>query len=536
MVWRFLAVGQPSIERNQAGVLHGFTYSVKEGACMAESKAPKQLPLSATGIAGLDDILGGGLTPNRVYLIEGNPGSGKTTLAIQYLMQGVRAKEAGIYVTLSETKQELLAVAASHGWSLDGVEIVELVAQEKELDPDNQYTMFQPSEIQLGETTRAILSEVERVKPKRVVIDSLSELRLLVQNALRYRRQILALKQFFTGRECTVLLLDDKTSEVNDFQLQSIAHGVVSLEHLSPDYGAERRRLRVTKLRGQQFRGGLHDFNITTGGLEVFPRLVAAEHTEMRAADMLKGDIKGLDELLGGGMDRGTSTLLIGPAGSGKSSVGINYALASAAQGERAALFVFDERIEVLLRRVEGLGMNLRPHLDSGNLTIQQVDPAELSPGEFAHIVRKAVDGGDGHPPAKVVVIDSLNGYMHAMPEERFLTAQMHELLTYLGHKGVVTFLVLAQHGMLGNMLSPIDTTYLADTVILFRYFEADGQVRQAISVVKKRSGQHERTIRELKLDGQITVGDPLTNFQGVLTGTPVFTGELGTLLGPEND
>jgi len=493
-------------------------------------------PGSATGIAGLDDILGGGLTPHRVYLVEGNPGSGKTTLALQYLLEGLRRKEAGVYVTLSETKQELRAVTASHGWSLDGLHVVELIAEEKELEPDNQYTMFQPSEVQLGETTRAILNEIERVKPKRVVIDSLSELRLLAQSALRYRRQILALKQYFTGRECTVLLLDDRTSDESDLQLQSIAHGVISLEHLSPEYGAERRRLRVAKLRGQKYRGGFHDFNIATGGLEVFPRLVAAEHTETRERQSLQGDIRELDDLLGGGMDMGTSTLLIGPAGSGKSSVAINYALAAAKQGQRAALFIFDERTEVLLHRAQGLGMDLRPHLDAGRITIQQVDPAELSPGEFAHHVRKAVNGEDGHSPARVAIIDSLNGYLQAMPEERFLTVQMHELLTYLGHKGVLTFLVMAQHGMIGQMQTPVDTTYLADTVILFRYFEAEGHVRQAISVVKKRSGKHERTIRELRLDGGIAVGDPLTDFQGVLTGTPIFKGESKTLMRPNDD
>ena len=503
---------------------------------MAQTVSSTKCPLSATGIAGLDDILGGGLTPNRVYLVEGDPGSGKTTLAMQYLLEGSRIGETGMYVTLSETRAELAASAASHGWSLNGIEIVELVAAEDELDPDNQHTMFQPADVELGQTTKAVLAEIERVKPRRVVIDSLSELRLLAQSSLRYRRQILGLKQYFVGRECTVLLLDDKTSDVNDLQLQSIAHGVIGLEHLSPEYGAERRRLRVTKLRGQKYRGGYHDFNIMTSGLDVFPRLIAAEHFSPAEQGVLKGNIKELDALLGGGIDFGTSVLLIGPAGSGKSSVAVNYARSAASQSGRAALFIFDERTDTLMKRAAGLGMDLTPFLDAGTITIQQVDPAELSPGEFAHTVRQAVDGKDGHPPAKVVVIDSLNGYMHAMPEERFLTVQMHELLTYMGHKGVITFLVLAQHGMLGHMQSPIDTTYLADTVLLFRYFEALGTVRQALSVVKKRSGPHERTIREFRLEGGIRVGDPLTKFQGVLTGTPTFDGDSKTLMRPKND
>ncbi len=491
--------------------------------------------LSATGISGLDNILGGGLTPNRLYLVEGNPGSGKTTLALQYLLEGVRQQEPSLYVTLSESAVELATVAKSHGWSLDGIKVVELVASEADLEPDNQFTMFQPADVELGRTTKAILAEVERVRPRRVIIDSLSELRLLAQSSLRYRRQILALKQYFTGRDCTVLLLDDKTSSDADLQLHSVAHGVISLEHLSPQYGAERRRLRVVKLRGQKFRSGMHDYNIVTGGLDVFPRLVASEHVENKERATLTGSVPELDRLLGGGLDYGTSALLIGPAGCGKSSVAINYARAAAARGQRAALFAFDERAEVLLHRVAGLGMDLAPYLAAGNLTLQQVDPAEMSPGEFAATVRKAVDGEDGHGPAKVVVIDSLNGYLHAMPEEEFLTVQMHELLTYLGHKGVVTFLVLAQHGMIGNMLAPVDTTYLADTVVLFRYFEAAGEVRQAISVVKKRSGKHERTIRELRLDGGIRVGEPLKQFRGVLTGTPTYDGDTGTLMVPAN-
>ncbi|QEL16241.1 ATPase domain-containing protein [Limnoglobus roseus] len=497
--------------------------------------SPDSPPLSATGIAGLDNILGGGLTPNRLYLIEGNPGSGKTTLALQYLLEGVRRNESCLYVTLSETKAELAAVAKSHGWSLTGIEIVEIIASEAELEPDNQHTMFQPADLELGQTTKAVLSEVERVKPRRVVLDSLSELRLLAQSSLRYRRQVLALKQFFTGRSCTVMLLDDNTASAGDLQLHSIAHGVISLDHLSPQYGAERRRLRVVKLRGQKFRGGHHDFNIVTGGLDVFPRLVAAEHAEDREQKLLTGDVPEFDRLLGGGFDFGTSALLVGPAGCGKSSVAINYARAAAARGDRAALFAFDERSEVLLRRAAGLGMDLLPQIRDKTLTLQQVDPAEMSPGEFAATVRRAVDGSDGHAPAKVVVIDSLNGYLHAMPEDEFLTVQMHELLTYLGHKGVVTFLVMAQHGMIGAMQTPVDTTYLADTVVLFRYFEAAGEVRQAVSVVKKRSGRHERTIRELKLDGGIRVGAPLKEFRGVLTGTPTYDGESGTLMGPGN-
>lgn len=491
--------------------------------------------LSSTGVAGLDNILYGGLTPNRLYLIEGNPGSGKTTLAMQYLLEGVRRNESCLYVTLSETKAELAAVAKSHGWSLDGIELVELVASEAELDTDNQQTMFQPADFELGQTTKAVLAEVERVKPRRLVIDSLSELRLLAQSSLRFRRQILALKQFFTGRDCTVLVLDDNTAAANDLQLHSIAHGVIGLEHLSPQYGAERRRLRVVKLRGQRFRGGLHDFNIIPGGLDVFPRLVAAEHVEGRERAVLAGGVPELDRLLGGGIDFGTSTLLVGPAGCGKSSVAISYARTAAARGDRAALFAFDERSETLLHRAAGLGMDLRPLIEAKALTLQQVDPAELSPGEFAATVRRAVDGADGYAPAKVVVIDSLNGYLHSMPEEDFLTVQMHELLTYLGHKGVVTFLVLAQHGMIGSMQAPVDTTYLADTVVLFRYFEAAGEVRQAISVVKKRSGTHERTIRELKMDGGLRVGDPLVEFRGVLTGTPTFDGRAETLIGSAN-
>jgi circadian clock protein KaiC len=498
-------------------------------------EAPSRLV--TTGVPGLDDVLSGGFTPNRVYLVEGNPGAGKTTLGLRWLLEGARLKEKGIYVTLSETKAELTDVANSHGWSLADIEILELVAPESELEPDNQTAMFQPSEFELSVTTKAILAEVERIKPGRVVIDSLSEMRLLAQNPLRYRRQILALKQYFIGRECTVFLLDDLTSEKEDLQLQSIAHGVVSLEQMSPEYGAERRRLRVLKLRGQKYRGGFHDFVIEKGGLEVFPRLVAGEHVQGQRRGLLKADNAELDALLGGGLPYGTSADLLGPAGSGKSTLAMQYARAAAGRGDVASVFMFDERAETLLERMAGLGMDIRSSLDSGHIAMHPIDTAELSPGEFAHRVRRAVEGTADKPGTKVIVIDSLNGYLNAMPEERFLTAQLHELLTYLGHKGVVTFLVVAQHGLVGHMVSPVDTTYLADTVILFRFFEAMGEVRQAISVLKKRSGKHERTIRELSLGmNGVTIGQPLKDFQGVLSGTPTFRGSDKSLTRRKDD
>jgi circadian clock protein KaiC len=515
----------------------GGLFTVDWGIVMPKRENEDTLHRVATGVVGLDNVLGGGFTQNRLYLIEGNPGSGKTTLALNCLLEGVRLGERGLYVTLSETKAELAAVAQSHGWSLDGIDVLELVAPESELDPDNQNAMFQPSEIELAVTTKAILAEVEQVKPKRVVIDSLSEMRLLAQNSLRYRRQVLAFKQYFIGQESTVFLLDDLTSEIEDLQLQSIAHGVVSLEQLSPEYGAERRRLRITKLRGQKYRGGYHDFIITTGGLEVFPRLIAGEHMRGQKRGILKSGNVELDALLGGGMRYGTSAVLIGPAGSGKSTLAMQYARAAAGRDERAVIFAFDERVETVLERTEGLGMNISAFVESGHISIKPVDTAELSPGEFAHLVRRAVEGGADGPGAKIVIIDSLNGYLNAMPEERFLTAQLHELLTYLGHKGAVTFLLVAQHGLVGQMETPVDTTYLADTVILFRYFEAWGEVRQAISVVKKRSGKHERTIRELSLgEVGITIGKPLREFRGILTGVPTYTGQDRVATGPNDE
>ena len=488
---------------------------------MREADTPSPHGRAGTGIAELDDVLGGGFTRDRLYLIEGDPGAGKTTLALQFLREGARLGERGLYVTLSETEEELRAVARSHGWDLQGFDIFELVASEENLSADSQYTMFHPSEVELSETTRQVLAQVEQTRPQRIVFDSLSEFRLLAQNALRYRRQILALKQFFIGRRCTVLLLDDRTSEGHDLQLQSIAHGVVTLEQLSPEYGAERRRLRVVKLRGTRYRGGYHDFTIVEGGLRVFPRLVAAEHGGQVETEPMTSGVASLDALLGGGAERGTSILLLGPAGSGKSSLATQYAVAAAAAGEHAVIFAFDESAGTLVARSAGMGMPLGSHLESGLIHIQQVDPAELSPGEFAHAVRRAVEEDD----ARVVVIDSLNGYLNAMPEERFLTIQLHELLTYLGQNGVLTLLIVAQHGLLGSgMESPVDASYLADSVILFRYFEDAGEVRQAISVVKKRRGGHERSIRELRLTSSgIRVGEPLRNYHGLLTGTRVI-------------
>ncbi len=478
---------------------------------------------AGTGVPNLDGVLGGGFTPNRLYLIEGVPGSGKTTLAMQFLREGVRLGEPVLYITLSETSEELKDVAESHGWSYDGVSIHELAPSEESLQQDDQYTMFHPSEIELSQTTQAIVADVERIAPRRVVFDSLSELRLLAGNALRYRRQILALKQFFNGRECTVLMLDDMTSANHDLQVQSIAHGVVRLEQLYPEFGSERRRLIVIKFRGSAFRGGYHDYAIHRGGLVVYPRLVTSHHKVDGSRTKLKSGNAEFDQLLGGGIERGTSTLLVGAPGTGKSSVAAQFAATAAEAGLFTAFYIFDESAHTLLTRTQGLGIDLRRHVEGGRISIQQVDPAEMSPGEFVHAIRRSVDENNAY----MVVIDSLNGYLNAMPEERILIIQLQELLTYLGQADVATILVGAHQGLIGaNMISPVDASYLADSVVLMRYYEAQGEVRQAISVVKRRGGSHERTIREFKMDSEgVHVGDALRQFRGILTGVPIYEG-----------
>jgi circadian clock protein KaiC len=484
------------------------------------SDEPASQPFAATGIEGLDQILGGGLTPNRLFLVEGTPGSGKTTLALQFLREGVRCGERGLYVTLSETEEETQAVAASHGWSLDGIFVRELVPSEGSLQPDEQYTMFHPSEVELSEATKRVLTDVEELKPARVVLDSLSEFHLLAGSALRYRRQMLALKQFFAGRACTVLLLDDLTTAERNLQVQSIAHGVVRLEQLTPEYGGQRRRLQVLKYRGMSYHGGYHDYVIVRGGLEVFPRLVAAEHRHTGVHERLASGLPEFDQLLGGGLERGTSTLIVGAPGTGKSTLAAQFAAAAAAGGGHAAMFIFDESQHTLVSRCASLGIDLRRHMDAGSITTQRIDPAELSPGQFAQAIRRAVE----RDHAVVVVIDSLNGYLNAMPEERHLVTQLHEILTYLGQQQVVSILVGAHHGLVGTqMKAPVDASYLTDAIVLLRYYEAEGEVRQVISVIKKRGGDHERTIRDFSMqNGRIRVGEPLRGFRGVLTGAPV--------------
>jgi circadian clock protein KaiC len=486
-----------------------------------------------TSIDGLDDVLGGGLERGRVFLLEGTPGTGKTTIATQFLVAGAAAGERCLYITLSENEDELRAGAGSHGWGLTGVEIFELVPPETILDDNQRQSLLYSSDLELGETTKHIFEAFARARPHRVVLDSLSEIRLLAQSSLRYRRQLLSLKHFFAKQGTTVLLLDDLTTDTNDKTVHSIAHGVIRLEEMDPEYGAERRRLRVVKYRGRRFRGGFHDFIIGTGGIRVFPRLVAAEHKTSFARSMLPSNSTEIDALLGGGVERGSSILILGPAGTGKSLLALTFVQSAINRGERAAMFVFDEELGLLFERAKGLGVDLQTMVDAEKLIVEQVDAAELTPGEFSERVRRCVE----IYRAQTVVIDSLNGYQAAMPGEHALILHVHELLQYLNRQGATTFLTVAQHGLFGDMKAPVDVTYLADTVMLLRYFEALGRVRRAISVIKKRTGAHEDTIREYRIGSRgITLGEPLVNFHGVLRGVPTLVGDEPALLKAERE
>jgi circadian clock protein KaiC len=482
-----------------------------------------------SGIWGLDEILSGGFSRGHLFLLEGAPGTGKTTVALQFLREGIKAGEKCLYITLSETERELRDSAASHGWALDdGIEVFELLPPESLLDSEQQQSLLYSSDLELGETTKQVFEAVERTQPNRVVLDSLSEIRLLAQSSLRYRRQILAVKHYFAKFDTTVLLLDDLTAELGNGTVHSVAHAVIRLEELAPAYGAERRRVRVLKYRGVKFRGGYHDVTITTGGLNVFPRLVASEFRSTTRRKRASSGIAELDQLLGGGIETGSSTLILGPAGTGKSLAAITFLVASIARGDKAALFVFDEELGLLFSRMKVLGIDLEQMQRRGELFIEQVDAAELSPGEFAHRVRRRVDDDR----IRTVVIDSLNGYQSAMPEENSLILHIHELLQYLNRQGATTFMTVAQHGLVGDMKAPVDVTYLADTVILLRYFEAAGSVRRAMSIIKKRTGAHESTIREYRIgNGGLTIGGPLDGFQGVLRGVPIYVGEGKPLL-----
>lgn len=491
---------------------------------MEESSA-RRIEYVSTGVAGLDHILGGGFLREGFYLLQGDPGSGKTTLALQFLMENGRNGDRGLYITLTETRRDLEQACRSHGWSLDAIEVSDLTRSEFNVSGESHYVVFHPSEVELAETTRQILAEVERVKPRHVVFDGLSELRLMAADPLRYRRQLLALKHYFEEHRTTVLLLDERSNPMGRIQPESLVGGSIVMERYLPGYGGARRRLNVSKVRGADFRDGYHDYEIAREGVVVYPRLVAGEHHERFDPWVLPSGIANLDLMLAGGLQGGTTTLLLGPAGTGKSTVAMQYVTTALERGQRATVFTFDEVIETLFSRVEKLCSDgIRRHLETGQLHARHVDPAELSPGGFAHQVSRAVAGG-----AKVVVIDSLNGYLSAMPEERFLTTHLHELFSYLNQKGVATIVVVAQHGLITTNEGEFDVSYLADTVLLLRYFEAQAEIRQTIGVFKKRTGAHERTLRELSiLDDGVQVGEPLRDFRGIMTGVPHYDGGPG--------
>lgn len=477
----------------------------------------------STGIEGLDDVLGGGLPASRMYLIEGAPGTGKTTLGMQFLLQGRAAGERGLYITLSETRDELQTVAESHGWSLDGIEIFEL-SREDEFAPGSEQSVLYPAEIELGEAVQHVIEAIDALLPQRVVFDSLSEMRLLAQSSLRYRRQLLALKQHLSSRNCTVMCLDDKSSEPGDLKLHSIAHGVISLDQWSHDFGPERRRMRVVKMRGVKIRGGFHDCVLDTGGLRVFPRLVAAEHrTAFDSAPQTTG-VTELDALLGGGLTPGTNTLFTGPSGVGKTTTAMAAALSALKRGERVAYYLFDEGVGTLVLRCAALGMDVGPYLEDGSLMLYQIDPAELSPGEFTSHVRASAEAHS----ATFFVIDSLNAYVHAMPGERFLLLQLHELLSYLNQKGMTTIVVLGQHGLIGEGRADVDLSYLSDAILMFRFFEANGEIHGAVSALKSRTTRHLRTLHEFRITQQgLQVGEALRGLEGVLSGLPSYRGDL---------